>query len=95
MAYDPDPICELISQTMAEQPEPVQIEYRLDCIVREIEALPPEKRIDAVIAGLDILVEQALQGKVDRHAVDQIVRRGNLIAGFALTPNGLRIVNNG
>jgi len=65
---------------VAEQPEAVRIEYRLDCIIRD----------------LDELCALAKDGKVNEYAAGQILTRAQLIAGFlqARRESGLRMVVN-
>jgi hypothetical protein len=67
-----DAILNEVSEAMADQPAPVQLEYRLDCLVRE----------------LDELCAMAKQNpsEFERHmiAVGRVVSRAELIAGFIL-----------
>lgn len=77
--YQDDPLCDLLG--VAEQPEEVRTEYRLDCIIRDLDEL----------CGL------AKEGKVSEYAAGQILTRAQLIASFLearRTPK-FKVISNG
>jgi hypothetical protein len=83
-----DMILKEVSDAMSDQPQETQIEYRLDCIVRELDEM----------CGLAANAETIDLIERNRIAVGQIKTRIDLIASFLLARShkpGLRVVHNG
>ena len=78
---------EAVRREMAGEPAETQIEYRLDCIIREIDEM----------CGLAVNPETVDLIEKNRIAIGQIKTRIDLIASLLLTRSqkpGLRVVQN-
>jgi hypothetical protein len=65
-------LLEAVSRAMADEPEQTQVEYRLDCIVRELDELCAKARLEPC------------QFEPHMIAVGQVVSRAQILAGFIL-----------
>jgi hypothetical protein len=90
-------IMDVIDITMADQPKEVQEDYCVECLIRDLESLPTERKLDVVVAGLDMLCALAKEGRVKHYGAGQLITRAQLIGGFILSqqPTGLRSVRLG
>jgi hypothetical protein len=80
-------LLEAVRKGLAGEPAEVQIEYRLDCIIRELDEMCG---IAANPETIDLIEHQ-------RIAVGQILTRIQLIASFLMArqPTQLRVIQNG
>jgi hypothetical protein len=67
-----DMILKEVSEAMSDQPAPVQLEYRIDCIIRELDEL------------CAIAKQNPSQFEPHMIAVGRVVSRAELFAGFIL-----------
>ncbi len=83
--------------SMAEEPQSVQVAYRADCIIREINELPMKERIQVIVSALDDLCAITKQNpaSVDRYAAGQIITRAQLVGSFLLerNPGHLKVIH--
>ena len=97
MTYDEE-ISE-VTRSMAEAPKSVQVEYRTDCLIREINELPMKERIQVIVCALDDLcaIANETPASVDRYAAGQIICRAQLIGSFLMERNHghLKVISNG
>jgi len=80
-------LLEAVRKSMAGEPAEVQIEYRLDCIIRELDEMCG---LAANPETIDLIERQ-------RIAIGQILTRAQLIASFLMArqPSQLRVIHNG